>query len=129
LPINHAGVLKVKKVQMEITLSMLEAENKSLSEKLRTAEQERDQYKSAVDNGIGVIEGYRNIVQSLRAQIKEEQDGSPSEIEMHRMAFKMIQDHGFSCHEELLAAYRHLERSQVKLSKEVAEALDECERL
>jgi hypothetical protein len=119
----------VKKVQMEITLSMLEAENKSLSEKLRTAEQERDQYKSAVDNGIGVIEGYRNIVQSLRAQIKEEQDGSPSEIEMHRMAFKMIQDHGFSCHEELLAAYRHLERSQVKLSKEVAEALDECERL
>jgi hypothetical protein len=129
LPINHAGVLKVKKVQMEITLSMLEAENKSLSEKLRTAEQERDQYKSAVDNGIGVIEGYRNIVQSLRAQIKEEQDGSPSEIEMHRMAFKMIQDHGFSCPEELLAAYRHLERSQVKLSKEVAEALDECERL
>jgi hypothetical protein len=79
----------------------------SLKDKLRTAEQE---------------------LESLRAKRKAD-DGSPSEIEMHRMAFKMIQDHGFSCPEELLAAYRHLEKSQVKLSKEVAEALDECERL
>jgi hypothetical protein len=95
-------------------------------------EQERDQYKAELISSRNywseLYSTTNKELQSLRAQIKEAQDGSPSEIEMHRMAFKMIQDHGFSCHEELLAAYRHLERSQVKLSKEVAEALDECER-
>lgn len=123
----------MKKIQLEITLSMLEAENKSLRDQLRTAEQERDQYKAELISSRNywseLYSKTNNELESLRAKINDWHDGSPSEIEMHRMAFKMIQDYGFSCPEELLAAYKNLEKSQVRLSKESAEVLDECERM
>lgn len=112
------------------------AEFLALIDKLREAEQELNNCKIKLHDASLLAlqwqteEHQKHLeLESLRAKINEPQDGSPSEIEMHRMAFKMIQDYGFSCPEELLAAYKNLEKSQVRLSKEAEEALDKCERM